>query len=513
VDWVDGPYLDRNTTATTLDPSGTSGSVTVTASAVTGINDDEGFKTTDVGRLISYHDGTSLHYLKITAWTSTTVVTATVKGSAAMAGHAASTNWALGAWSATTGYPRTGTFHKGRLYAAGTSEQPQGIWGSVVLDFENMLDGSDDDDAVNVTLNTDRVNIIEWLASEKRLIAGTAGENFTIYSGFTNEPITPSNIQADPESSYGASSVPPEKIGSLLYYMDSDNRRLREFSYGFDIDRYRSINKSILSDHITGTGIVEMAFQQSPYGILYCVREDGGLATYTREVDQQIEGWTEQLTDGLYESVAVIPVEGYDEVWFIVQRTINGETKRYVEYQQNPYQAAENDLEDQILMHSSLTYDGSPTQLVTGLEHLEGETVYALCDGVEVEGVVTNGQLPLPAAYSKVHVGIEAVAKAKILPPEAASAIGTAQGLMKRISEVLVSVFRTARLRAGEEDGNMEEVLRDSGGEILETLQTDDFTVPGTLGWDKKSELYFEVDGAMPCTILLLVLFMSASEK
>ncbi len=84
---------------------------------------------------------------------------------------------------------------------------------------------------------------------------------------------------------------------------------------------------------------------------------------------------------------------------------------------------------------------------------------------------------------------------------------------MKRVNEILVSVYRTAALKVGEDGGNMEEVLRDQSGNLLTTLQTDDFTVPSTFGWDKKSEIYFEMDGALPCTICLLVLFMSASEK
>lgn len=99
----DGPFLNTNSTTTTLTLSGTSGSVTVTASAVTGINGDAGFASTDVGRQIRWKDPAgNWTYLTITAYTSTTVVTADIDGPNASA-RTATVNWRLGVWSVTTG--------------------------------------------------------------------------------------------------------------------------------------------------------------------------------------------------------------------------------------------------------------------------------------------------------------------------------------------------------------------------------------------------------------------------
>lgn len=519
VDFIDGPYLDDNTTATTLDPSGTSGSVTVTASATTGINDGQGFLATDVGRLIRYHDGTNWRYLKITARTSTTEVTATVKGSTAMGAHAATTQWALGAWSGTTGYPHAVVFFQGRLWFGGTSNNPQTVWASASGgDYETFTPGTDDDDAFGYSIDTNRVNIIEWLAADKRLVVGTAGEIFTLYSGSSTDPITPTNPpRVDPETSFGTSPVVPQKIGSSLYYVEGDEKTVRELVYGFDINAYRAINRSILSEHITAGGIVEMAYQQSPYGVLWCVRGDGKLATLTREADQQVTAWAEQTpsgSGGAFESVCVIPVDGYDEVWFIVKRTINGSTKRYVEYQANPNQAKDANLEDQILMQSALTYDDSPATTITGLDHLEGQAVAVLADGVVIDGkTVSSGRITLTTAASVVQVGLGVTSQIKLLPVEAASAIGSAQGLRTRFSEILARVYRTAGLTIGKDGGNMEEVLRDGNGNLLTSLQTDDFRVRSTIGWDTKNQLLLEAADPLPCTILMLVLYVWASEK
>lgn len=515
----DGPYFAENTETTTLDPSGTSGSVTVTASAITGINNDTGFQTTDVGRMIRYHDGTNYFWMVITARASTTSVTATIKwqsgvrATTTMGGHAATTKWALGSWSDTTGYPHAVVFHQSRLWFAGTDDQPQTVWGSVIEDYENHTPGADDEDAIDVTLGTNRVNIIEWLAAEKRLVIGTAEQIFTMYAGtVAAEGITPTNVKVDPETNYGCSPVYPEQIGSLLYYVGADTKKVREFSYGFDIDRYRSVDRQILADDITGTGIKEMAFQKSPYGVLYCVLNNGAIATLTREVDQQVNAWSKQTTDGTYESVTVIPTDGYDEMWFVVNRTINGSTKRYIEYQANPNQAKDANIEDQILLHSTLTYDGSPTATVTGLDHLEAEAVHALCDGVKVTGTVSGGSLALGASYSVVQVGLPYTGEIKLLPPEAGSQQGSAQGLMKRAHEILVSVYRTLGLKVGEDGGNLES-MRTGAGAIPTTLQTDDFTFPGTIGWDKKNEIYLEAPDPHPCTILLMVMMMQVNEK
>ncbi|MFN0101168.1 MAG: hypothetical protein ACKV2U_03645, partial [Bryobacteraceae bacterium] len=166
--FTDGPYYDTNTTATTLTLGGTTGSVSVTASAITGINGGAGFATTDVGRLIRWKDpANNWTWLTITAWTSTTVVTATISGPNASAATA-TVNWRLGAFSATTGYPGSVTFHEERLWWAGTTDRPQTVWASKSGDFENMaptgVTGTvADDSAIDFTLAANQVNVIRWL--------------------------------------------------------------------------------------------------------------------------------------------------------------------------------------------------------------------------------------------------------------------------------------------------------------------------------------------------------------
>ena len=181
ITFIDGPYFNTNATDTTLGLSATTGSVTVTASAVTGINNDTGFQTTDVGRLIRWEDAAgNWTYLTITAHTSTTVVTATIDGPDASA-TTATTTWRLGIWSETTGYPATSTFHQNRLGFAGATDTPQRVDLSRTGDFENFAptepDGTVADDyGATTTLSADTVNSIQWIVDdEKGLVVGTVG--------------------------------------------------------------------------------------------------------------------------------------------------------------------------------------------------------------------------------------------------------------------------------------------------------------------------------------------------
>ncbi len=162
VDFTSGPYLDDNITTTTFTMSAftVGASRTLTASAVTGINNNTGFQSTDVGRLFRFRTG----HGEITAITSTTVVTATVIKD--MTSSTASTDWALGAFSDTTGHPSCVTFYEQRLVFAGTTDQPQTLFFSRSGDYENM------DENRGGTVAADEDGIKELMGKSTKGIAG-----------------------------------------------------------------------------------------------------------------------------------------------------------------------------------------------------------------------------------------------------------------------------------------------------------------------------------------------------
>ena len=363
-DFLGGPFKDDNTnTSTTVSISASVGTINITAS--TGI-------FTVSGSTLGHHNtywkiGTTLTnsttgldeqgYVKITYVKDTLTATATVIKTLSIAANDPTSVWAEGAWSAVSGYPARVAFHERRLFFARTAKEPQKVWGSKVFIYDDFaLEGAADDDGLNLALASNEANEINWLSSGKSLAVGTYGGPFIINSG-SSEPITPSNVTASAEVSFGAEAIVPKKIGHFIYYVQRFKKKLRELFYFWDLDTYKAIDKTIFSPHILGEGIVDMDYQQNPDTILYCVRTDGTLATMTREIDQELTAWAKQTTSGTYSSIAVIPsqTKPYDEVWVIVERWINGAQKRYVEVFEDIVVPDRQDL--CLYLHSALTYN------------------------------------------------------------------------------------------------------------------------------------------------------------
>ena len=382
IEFSDGPFLGTNATTTTLGLSGTTGSVTVTASAVTGINNDTGFQTTDIGRTIRWQDAAAnWTWLTITARASTTSVTATISGPDASA-TTATDAWRLGVWSDTTGYPAAVTFHQNRLCFAGPTDFPQRIDMSVSSDFENFAptdpNGTVADDlAVSTSLSADNVNSIFWLSDEEKgLAVGTVGGEWIVRPNDNGGVLTPSNIQAARSSTFGSANISPVRVGRAVIFVQRALQKLREMSYVFEDDGFRAPDMTLVAEHITKTGVVEMAFQAEPQAIVWMCLTDGSLIGLTYDRDQKILGFHRHVVGGFsdaygatpakVESVSVIPApDGLsDELYMIVNRYINGGTKRYIEYLKPMWDSA-NDPEEAFFVDSGLTLDDPKT--ITGI--------------------------------------------------------------------------------------------------------------------------------------------------
>jgi hypothetical protein len=336
VDFICTPFLDDNLTTTTITPSATTGTITLTAS--TSI-----FESGHIGSFwkIGGTTGTpSLQgYVQITAYSSGTSVTAVVQST--LSGTGATTDWAEGAFSDVRGYPSCISLFSGRLYYARTTYEPRGVWGSRPYAYESFLPAVDneDDGAIDIELGaTGDSNDIKMLASGLALVVGTYGGEFVVTAGDGGTAITPSSVTASKRTSWGSEQIQPINLGSFIYYMQRGARKLREFYYLNDYQTYKSVDMSILSEHITESGLKDIAYQQNPDSVIWGCRNDGKITAFCREVDQEVAAWSLIDTDGLYESVEILPsYDGYyDETWYIVNRTIDGQTKRYIERSQNP---------------------------------------------------------------------------------------------------------------------------------------------------------------------------------
>jgi len=515
VDFTDGPYLDNNITTTTLNPgSHTVGTgVAVVASATTGINGGSGFLATDVGRLIRFRDG----YMKVTARADTTNITVEIiedLGSAT-----ASADFALGSFSDTTGHPTCVTFFEQRLVFAGTTDQPQTLFFSKSGDYENMNENRGgtiaDDDAIIYTIASNQVNAIRFMTATRTLIVGTAGGEFTVSGGGTDVAITPTNILIKKQSNHGAANLDAIAAGNATLFLQRAKRKIRELAYNFDVDGYLAPDMTILSEHITEGGITQMAYQQEPNQIVWMTRNDGELIGLTYQREQQVTAWHRQIFGGSFgsgnavcESVAALPTDDAEyQVWVIVKRTINSVTRRYVEYL-NGFDFTETDNTTFNFLDSQLNYNGSATTTITGLDHLEGQTVSILADGsTHPDKTVSSGSITLDRSSTKVKVGLPFTSLLQTMRLDAGAANGTSQAKTKRIYDISLRLYESVGVEVGPDLQNMERIPFRSSADSMDTA------IPVFTG-DKEIEFRgnYETDGfifvrqtqPLPLTVLSL---------
>jgi hypothetical protein len=519
VDFTDGPYLDDNITTTTFGMSShTVGTGrTLTASAVTGINNNTGFQSTDVGRLFTFRDG----YGEITAITSTTVVTARVLKD--MGSSSTTTDWALGAFSDTTGHPSCVTFYEQRLVFAGTSDQPQTLFFSRSGDYENMHENRGGtvaaDDAMIYTIASNQVNVIQSLKATRTLIILTSGGEFTLNSDSTGTAVSPTNINIKKQSNYGASNIDALSVGNATLFVQRAKRKLRELAYNFDTDGYVAPDMTILAEDVTLSGLDELTYQQEPHSIIWGIRGDGVLVGLTYQRSEQVVAWHQHklggsfgaTAHGIVESVISISGNSYnrtdeDQIWVIVKRTINGTTRRYVEYF-TPFQF-DSSLTQFQFVDSALAYSGSATSTLTGLDHLEAQSIRVIANGAtHPDKTVSSGSITLDRTTTAAKVGLAYTSTLQTMRLDVGSQDGTSQGKTKRIFDVTLRFYETVGAKVGPDLNNLEEIpFRSSAASM-------DVAVPLFTG-DKKIEFRgnFETDGylfvvqdqALPMTLLSL---------
>jgi hypothetical protein len=427
--------------------------------------------------------------------------------------------WKLGAWSDTTGYPSAVTFFKNRLHWGGGLDW----WASVPNDFKNMsadfFGQITADAAITEQVNSQDVNAILWMEGLDKLVIGTGGGEFVIGPQANNAAYGPGNISSDKQSKKRSRAVQPVVVGTSLCYVQRAGRKLQSCNYVIERDRFVSTDLAVLAERMTRTGIIATAYQGEPHSIIWCVLGNGKLIGFTYNQEQQVEGWhRHQLggTDVVVESIATIPAPDGDreELWLIVKRTINGETHRYVEFLEKPWEGPDqddtegDDQEDAFYVDSGLTYDGASTSTISGLDHLEGETVQILADGaVQPDKVVTSGAITLSRAASKVQVGLQSIARCIPLKIEAGASDGTAQGKLQRVVGLAIRFIDTLGGKAGMKDSRLDPLsLRNpntpmgQGSPITSGIFVCDF--PGD--WDRNGQIEIRQDQPLPMTVSAL---------
>lgn len=705
VDLARGPFLDDNTTSTTLSASQRTGDVTITASANT-------FASTDVGRLIKIYDG----FAKIKTFTNATSVVATVQqnqdgrtelmpnyntttvsahegdpdatglehndryqdsagnfvnqgfkvgqritvtlfsnaannqtsaiivevtddtillspksdlvneasalnnssvSNIIMAGDlGATTEWALGAFSSTTGFPAAVTFYEDRLVFAATTLQPQTVFFSVAGSFEDFFNGVEAADGLTFTIGSNQVNVIRHLSAGRVLLIGTSGGEFVLSSS-EQSALTPTNAVIKKQASYGSADVQPVQAANVQLFVQRAKRKLRELIFDFNTDSYQAPDLTILAEHVTQGLLKEIAFQQEPDNIVWCVMEDGSFAGMTYRREENVVAWhdhklggfagnctvtvsdyaniavgttlkftksdgtlvtftseavgssspvsstgfrpntnnnttadniftainahadftvanpaaavvtveetspspggflsvvssdTDRLTTTnqsfpLVKNVAVIPgTAGEDFVYLVVHRTINGVNKIFIEFLQ-PFDFG-TETQDAFFVDAGLTYSGSAATSISGLNHLEGETVQILANGaIHASKTVSSGSVTLDRSITKAHIGLGYKSTLQTMRIEAGGTQGTAQGKTKRIHEIVLRFFRSVGVKVGSALTELDEIPFRTTGQAMNSpipLFNGDKIVEFRGGFEEDGFIFVVQDQALPLTI------------
>jgi len=357
VDWIDGPYLDPEPDTNELDPSGITGSVTLTA-------DSAVFTSDMVGALVRWNDTSGdWYWFKITAYSSSTVVTADVMGEAGLdygdlADHTKSGPFRIGAWGEHRGWPAKVAFFDQRLILGYTDEDPMKYWGSVTADYENMAPSDSqgnvaDTDALSYELADQKANPIQWVCPSRNLVFGTLGGEWVVGSPSLESSLSPNNPQLHRRhSSEGSENQRAELIDRAVVFVRRHGKRMMDYGYDWANEAYNPADLSRLAPHLTKVGLGEFAFQAYPDRLIWLQTDEGDLLTCTYYRDEDVIGWSLHETEGTVESVCVIPGTYQDEVWLVVNR-LNG---RFVEFIEAQYGEVSDDIEDAFYVDSGLTY-------------------------------------------------------------------------------------------------------------------------------------------------------------
>lgn len=497
-------------------PSTTEPSANITPSSIDGtatITSSSGIFTTDmVDQYIQVKNG--FGRAKIIEYTSATSVKTNVEVPFFNTSAVNSGEWELeegyeDVWSSTRGYPRSGTFHEGRLYFGGSKSLPSALFGSKVGDFFNFKESEGlDDDAVFSILSNDAVNGITGLRSGRDLQIFTTGNEFYVQQA-EGDPITPGNltIKAATKSGSKEGIMPVAAEGGTIF-LQRAGKALREFLFS-DVElSYQSNNISLLSSHLLKTP-KKMSFRRATSTddgdlLLIVNGDDGTIAAYSIHRTQKVVAPSELITDGTFEDCGV----DQNDIYVIVKRTINNNTKYYVEL-----------LDDDRTTDCSLQlFDGSndgnkPTSTtITGLSHLEGKTVEVVRDDIFIgEKTVSSGQITIdqiPTTY--VELGLHYDVLIRTLPPEPKLPTGTMVGRLKRIVDCSPVLLQTQNLAINGNEINFRTFPNtlDTG----EALFTGRKRITPILGYSKEVQLTINQTKPLFFTMLALEYSVSGSQ-
>jgi hypothetical protein len=481
--------------------------------------------------------GTITGICRVTAVTDSTHATANVLTQlnntgvlTGMGSLAATSQWWEGAWSPLRGYPTSVVGHEGRLWWSGRGQ----IWGSVSDSFESYDDTVVGDSGPIIrTVGFGPVDISNWMLSLQRLIIGTQGAEKSVRSSSFDSPITPTDFVIKDAATQGSSSVGPVKIDYNGVFVQKSGLRVFQLTYSpnyfmldytaADLTRYvPDIALAELGVPLSATGVAALAVQRMPDTRVHAILNDGTARVLVLDPSEDEICWVKVASPsagGVIEDVVVLPGPIEDYVYYVVKRTVNGSTVRYLERwarEDECWGLTVNKVADAFVTGTQVA-----STTITGLGHLEGASVVCWADGIDQGGpyTVTGGQITLPVAVASYVVGLGYTAQFRSTPLTQGAQMGTAFLQRKRIARIGFMLANThfQGLEYGSDFGNLNSLplvvdgVETPANTVWNELNDDSDAWDG--GWSTDERICLQASAPRPVTIKAAVFALETRER
>ena len=338
-------------------------------------------------------------------------------------------------WSVTRGYPKTACFFEGRLVLGGTKSKTASIFFSKSGSFFDFdIDDGDDDEGIFATISSRKLNEIIDVYPGRNLQVFTSGAEFSV----TSKPVTPTSVGITPQTNHGASYIEVVDVDGSTIFVDRNGKTIYDFVYSFNEDAYVTHDRSVLSSHLikqpTDMAMLSGTASEDA-NWLFITNSDGTVTILNTLRDQDINGFTqwESANSGFITNATVVD----DQLYMIDKRTINGNIEYHIKRWSFDY-----------LMDDSLIKNPGPTDtLITGLGHLQGETVQIVADGIVLpERTVVGSAITLTSeevGYTNVEIGLNFPVEVTGMPLNTNIGSGENQMRIKRIVRMNIRVYQS----------------------------------------------------------------------
>jgi len=358
----------------------------------------------------------------------------------------------------------------------------------------------------------------------RRLVAGTASEIISIRSSSFDEPITPTAYATDVRSTIGADTLPPVRVDNRAIFIQRNNKRVYELFFDGNQQDYQPAELTLHKPEMCDAGIASIALQRMPDTRVWFVLDDGTIALFCYDPTDGIKmaAWVElDFGDGSAVSVATLPGTDEDDVYIAMSRTINGSSVCYIEKMALESECVGGTLNK--VMDCHYVYSGVSTSTISGLSHLEGESVVVWAGGQAIKDqdslvTVSSGSISLGQSVTSAVVGLPYDGKFKTTKLAYAARVGTAVEQTKKIDHLGVVMANTAwaGLTYGRDFTDMYYLPRVDRGATQTTTKVwaeydaEQFSFPGV--FDTDSRLCLKVAGPYPADILGVVIGLNTEE-